>query len=156
MVTKDLSVLLNAPQEKLSEAVASLLEQNKAQVKYLKEAQQKLLLLEASELAGQKEVIQNKVVIRKIFANRTMSELQTVARALVSMDASFNMVLISETDNKLQFVLARGAESPLNMKDIASEILPAINGKGGGNPSFAQGGGEGSANELMEKIVSLL
>jgi alanyl-tRNA synthetase len=42
----------------------------------------------------------------------------------------------------LQFVCAKGRGAEGNMKVLAAYALDFINGKGGGNEAFAQGGGE--------------
>jgi alanyl-tRNA synthetase len=62
-------------------------------------------------------------------------------------------LLISITDQRLQFVCASGEETNVSMKEIASTILPLINGKGGGNARLAQGGGEFTASITPEMFL---
>ena len=55
----------------------------------------------------------------------------------------------------LQFVAARGASVETSMKLVSSAALPLINGKGGGNDAFVQGGGERlvAAEELVQAMI---
>ncbi|MDF2904669.1 MAG: alanyl-tRNA synthetase, partial [Bacillus sp. (in: firmicutes)] len=66
--------------------------------------------------------------------------------------------LISENEERLQLVCARGLAASGNMKTIVSKLLPIINGKGGGSEAFAQGGGEATISglQLLEKALTLL
>ncbi|MFG6150255.1 DHHA1 domain-containing protein [Halobacillus sp. B23F22_1] len=52
------------------------------------------------------------------------------------------LILISEQQYQLQFVLAHGDSIDQNMNEIVKQILPLIEGKGGGKPDFVQGGGK--------------
>ena len=72
---------------------------------------------------------------------------------------SVTALLVAENADKLQFVAARGASAGTSMKQISAAVLPILNGKGGGNDAFVQGGGERTmtAEELlnvMENTIS--
>jgi alanyl-tRNA synthetase len=100
-------------------------------------------------------------VLSSVYQNRTIHELQKLARTIITAGDERPVMLVAENGDKLQVVCARAENGSLNMKEVLSMILPVINGKGGGKPSFAQGGGEASipGNELlqlaMEKVNKL-
>jgi alanyl-tRNA synthetase len=87
---------------------------------------------------------QNPKVLGKVLQNRTMKELQKLAKTIVNQGESRPVLLVAENADKLQLVCARGENGQIDMKELLGEVLPVINGKGGGKPNFAQGGGEDS------------
>lgn len=157
-VLSELSILLNAPQNGMAEAVTRMLGQSKEQAKELKDTKDKLLDYEAMALASQMESVAGQKLVMAVFQEREMAELQSMARKITSGADDINTFLLAENAGKVQFVGARGSKSDLNMKDIAKEVFALINGKGGGSESFVQGGGETTitGNELLEEIKRIL
>ncbi|PLS03994.1 alanyl-tRNA editing protein [Neobacillus cucumis] len=151
-VLHQLTKLLNAPEKDMQKAVIRLLENEKQLSKALEQSRETLFEYEAKELAGNSQS-----VVAKVFENRTIQELQKLARMIVSENENSLVFFVSSDGIRLQLVGARGKARNENMKKLISEILPLINGKGGGNESFAQGGGEAclTAEQLLDKIVSL-
>ncbi|MEH7545118.1 alanyl-tRNA editing protein [Neobacillus vireti] len=152
-VLHQLTNLLNAPEKGMQQAVIRLLENEKQLTKALEQSKESLLQYEAKELAGK-----DQIVVTKVFENRTIQELQKLARMVVS-DHENSLVFFVSTDGpRLQVVLAKGKERTENMKKLIGEILPMINGKGGGNDSFAQGGGEAllTGEQILNKLLTLM
>nr|WP_285890711.1 DHHA1 domain-containing protein [Mesobacillus maritimus] len=129
---------LNAPEEELLSAVNRLLDRNKELDQLLDESKDTILQYEAKDLIKS----ESEEWITVVFQNRTIKELQKLARLAVQLAETKVIVLIAENDSQLQLVCARGQKAQQNMRDLLNELLPLINGKGGGSPSFAQGGGE--------------
>ncbi|MFC0272613.1 DHHA1 domain-containing protein [Metabacillus herbersteinensis] len=154
-VLTQLTGLLNAPEQGMVEAVKRLLEQSKNQDKAIKEVKEELIQYEAKSFASQVETISGRKIIKTVFQNRPIAELQSLARSIIAEVSNVVIFLVAENEDKLQFVCARGSASDVNMKPILEKILPIINGKGGGSESFAQGGGENllSGEELIDKLV---
>ncbi|WP_404347121.1 DHHA1 domain-containing protein [Sutcliffiella horikoshii] len=157
-VVSELSSLLNAPQNGMAEAVTRMLGQSKEQAKELKEMKEKLLEYEATALFSKTEVISGRTILKSVFQNREMAELQSIARKLVSASDDINVFLVAENAGKLQFVGARGSKSNLDMKSIVKEVFAFINGKGGGKENFVQGGGETTVTgeELIGEISRII
>jgi len=141
------SRLLSAPDDGVAVAVQKLLETNHSLEKSLSDTQEALLAFEAQALLKH----QVNGVVKALFTGRTVQQLQKLARLLVTEADEVIVLLVAESDNRLQFVAARGASVEISMKQVASATLPLINGKGGGNDAFVQGGGERlvSAEELL-------
>ncbi|MDZ7705561.1 MAG: DHHA1 domain-containing protein [Trueperaceae bacterium] len=56
------------------------------------------------------------------------------------------------TDDKAQLIFARGEDAEADMNKLLQEVLPLVDGRGGGRPSFAQGGGP-RQDGLSEALV---
>jgi len=141
------SRLLSAPDDGVADAVQKLLETNHSLEQSLADAQEALLTFEAQALFVQ----QDQGIVKALFTDRTVQQLQKLARLLVAEADDITVLLVAENDNRLQFVAARGASVETSMKQVSAATLPLINGKGGGNDAFVQGGGERlvSAEQLL-------
>ena len=157
-IIQGLMTILSAPQEKLVEAANRVLENSKELDKTIAELKMKLLELEANQLInGAKEFNKHKLV-KVIFTNRSMAELQQLGKTIVANTDNIVVLLINEQDNKIQLVCARSKDVKINMNNAIKQILPMINGKGGGSDSVAQGGGDQTmaSEELMNELCKAI
>jgi alanyl-tRNA synthetase len=153
-VLLELTKLLSAPEKDMVRAVNRLLEDGKGLEKELEQAKEKLIQLEAFDLIKEHQMWNDEKMIRKVYQQRTIQELQKLARFITTLEENACIFLVSENENRLQLVAARGTAGKVNMKKVMGEILPLLNGKGGGNEAFAQGGGEAliKGEELLQVI----
>ena len=151
---QEVTQLLSASEDGVVKSVKVLLENGKKLEKTLEEAQQQLLNYEVKELLGNQ--IEETLSIERVFQHRSIQHLQKLARLTVAEATNSQLIFIAENDGLLQVVLARGTDNQANMKQLIAQILPLINGKGGGSENFAQGGGETdlTGEQLLEKIHS--
>ena len=136
-VLTDVARQLSVPEKDASAALAKLMTTAKQTEKALAEARDALLAYEAKEFAHAGEA-----VVGRVFENRTIQELQKLARFITTENADVTALLVANNEDKLQFVAARGTNVELSMKSVSAAALPIINGKGGGNDALVQGGGE--------------
>ncbi|RKQ18943.1 alanyl-tRNA editing protein [Ureibacillus endophyticus] len=150
-VLSDVSKQLSVPEENAADALRKVLLSAKATEKALSEAQDTLLQYEAKELLESGE----NGIITAIFENRTVQTLQKLGRSIISLQDNAIALLVAQNEDKIQFIAARGSNIEISMKNVSSEVLPLINGKGGGNDAFVQGGGEKliSAQELLQHMI---
>ena len=153
-VLSDVSRQLSVPEESVHEALTKVLHSAKANEKALSEAHDALLEYEAKELLKNNQ----HPLVAITFQNRTVQTLQKLARFIVSQNNEAIALLVSENEDKLQFVAARGSNVARSMKEVSGAILPLINGKGGGNDAFVQGGGEKSipAIEVLQLMKNTI
>ncbi|MFC4799873.1 DHHA1 domain-containing protein [Neobacillus sp. GCM10023253] len=154
-VLLSLTNLLNTPEPEMEQAAIRLLEGRKAMEKELEQQQELLLKYEAQELLGKSS---SAGVIGEVFQNRSIQELQKLARLVTGENDAVVVVLAAENEDRLQLVCARGASRTEKMNKLIQSGLEIINGKGGGNDSFAQGGGapQVSSEVLLQHILDSL
>ncbi|GAA0315253.1 serine-tRNA(Ala) deacylase AlaX [Bacillus carboniphilus] len=157
-ITSELGQLLNAPEEDLTQATIRLLDKNKDIEKRLEETKELLIQFEANQLINQSQSFQQYSLIAKAYENRTLKELQTLARTIVSEKDQCIVHLVSKNDHQIQFVSATDETAQIDLKKWMGEFLPIISGKGGGKPTFVQGGGEGviSSNQFLQEIIDTM
>jgi alanyl-tRNA synthetase len=157
-VIQGLTGLLNSPQEKMIDAASSLLERTKELEKTVNELTLQLLEYEGKELLARGEIHGDQKIVKAIFQNRAMSELQQLAKLITTKADSTIVLFINETGAKLQFICSRSMDEERNMNHLVKEVLPLINGKGGGSDHTAQGGGDKviQAGKLMKHFLDKL
>src|SRR5699024_9274740 len=145
-IIQRLTALLNAPQSDLEGATIRILEKEKELEK------------EADQLREQAIIMKNYKLVKKIFHETPMTNLQKLANNVTQNSDKTLVLFINEKDNKFQIVCARSKDINFNMKEFIEHILPKINGKGGGSEWLVQGGGDKvlSAKELLEEMVQTI
>ncbi|RXT07192.1 DHHA1 domain-containing protein [Ammoniphilus sp. CFH 90114] len=153
-VIQSLTSVLNAPQEQLKEAALRVLQQTKDLEKMLNDLKAELMGYEADEFLDQAEIHPHHQVVKASFIGRPIFELQQLAKTITMKSDKVLVVFINEDENRLQLICARGRDLQTNMNQLVKGVLPLINGKGGGNDTFAQGGGEKtiSVERLMQEL----
>ncbi|MCM3601513.1 DHHA1 domain-containing protein [Robertmurraya korlensis] len=153
-VVSKLTSLLHAPQNELETAALRLIDRNKTLEKEIKILKDNILQFEAQDLLKDAIKVADHRVVQASFADKSLQELQTIARNVLAFDSEVNVLFVSEINGKLQFLCQR-EKSIINMKNLAQSILPVINGRGGGNEKQAQGGGE-SKTITSEALLTML
>ncbi|MBM6616516.1 alanyl-tRNA editing protein [Bacillus suaedaesalsae] len=151
-VVTEVGRLLSAPELEVTATVKRLLDQGKAMEKTIDDLRDQLLQFEAQTLINNAK----DGYVSEVLQNRTMQELQKLARIVTGLDERIVTIFVTENSDKQQIVVARGKSTSGSMKTLINDILPSINGKGGGNDLMAQGGGEvgNTSNEqLLEFAV---
>ena len=146
--------ILSTPEDKIMNATKHLLNQNSALEKQITDLSNSLLTYEAKEIREKSEGTS----ITCLLENRSMQELQKLAKLVIQETPNSICILVSNNEDKLQFVAAKGSEVSQSMKELVAQVLPHINGKGGGNEQMAQGGGVKmlTSEQLIEKAVSYI
>lgn len=136
---------LSVPEEQAADALQKVMTAAKQTEKKLQDYVDAQLDSIAAELAKED-------IAAKAFDGYTMQQLQKIARTVVTKNNHAQVFVASDVDGKIQLVAARGTAVERSMKDISAAVLPMLNGKGGGNDQFVQGGGEPvlSAHEVVE------
>jgi alanyl-tRNA synthetase len=155
-VLMELTKLLNAPEKDMVDAVTRILENSKSMEKELEQSREALLHYEAKSLF-EKGKSENRI-ISGVFQNRSIQELQKLARIIIAEDEETIVLIVSQNENRLQLVCARGPAETASMKKVIGNALSTINGKGGGSDAFAQGGGEAliSGEQMLQRLLELI
>ncbi len=138
-ILTEMKRLVPRPEQQLVEEVDELITSSKEKDKKIAELEEHLLQHEARDIISE---FQEGRVIQCVFQDRPIKTLQSLGKAIIQETPDAYLILISEQENQLQFVLAHGENINQNMNEIAKQIMPLIEGKGGGKPNFVQGGGK--------------
>lgn len=130
-VLVELTGLLNRPEGELSEAVKRSLENVKKLEKELLESNEKIIQYEANDLLANSTIQNDTVVIIETFSDRSIQELQKLAKMIAEQEKRSLIFLLSENDNRYQLVCGRGSTNKMDMRTLMQESLSLINGKGG-------------------------
>lgn len=130
-----------------------ILEENYLLEKGNKELKQKLLKYEIEELKSSAEIKCNYYLLTKTFKDRDIKELKQLASNIIE-SSQYIVFFTNLVENKVQFLLNKSNDLPIDMDKCLKVGLDLVNGKGGGNSIAAQGGGEnnGNLNEAIDKI----
>ncbi len=140
LLLRELTRTLNAGEAELAEQAQRLVAEREQLKETLEEKEKRLLEGEAQSLLAQAARLSDMRLVQAVLAGRSMQQLQQLAR-LVTTQAADAVCLFAAEGEKLQFVFARGEQVALPMNQLLKDTLPLIDGKGGGNPAMAQGGG---------------
>ncbi|HEY8345661.1 MAG TPA: DHHA1 domain-containing protein [Symbiobacteriaceae bacterium] len=139
-MTRDLCRSLSIAVPSLPDYIRRTQEEVSSLRRQAKVLQERLLEIEAEDLlASQSQRVGGAQVVRAVFGGRPLDELKLLAAKVAAHPAS---VAVFGTRGAIpQIILARSVDLPLNMGAIIREVLPLIDGRGGGSPLQAQGAG---------------
>lgn len=90
-------------------------------------------------------------VITKVFNERDVDLLKKLAHALVA-NTKVIALLSSRDKDTARLVFARSADAPGDMNELMKKACEMIDGRGGGRPDMAQGGGKTLTN--LEEVIA--
>lgn len=124
----------------LEQAVMRLQNGYKAALQTLKTSTNQLIEYEAEHLLSQAEYINGIRVMKTAFDKRDPGELRLLAsRITQTLDT---VALLGTSGEKAHLVFARGSQVSADMNALLKAALETLgNGRGGGQPNMAQGGG---------------
>lgn len=153
---RELGRLLGTGDNELFASASRLFHDRKELERTLQDAKQSLLEYEARELLERTRQVGSLRITLEVFENRTIQELQRLAGLLTKTPD--RVALLASGGDKTSLVFAKGEKVSVSMTDLLKSVLPLIDGKGGGNASLAQGGGNASGNPryLLDEALRLL
>ncbi|RNF40111.1 alanyl-tRNA editing protein [Planococcus salinus] len=137
-ITDQLVKQLNSPLEELVAAASALSSDKAEKDKTIKELQSMLLKTEAENFQPEQE---GGLLVRS-FQGRPVKEIQQLARWTAAAHPAAVILFVLNAGQEKRFVCAKGEQAPGDMRKVLQELLVLIDGKGGGNIHFAQGGGK--------------
>jgi alanyl-tRNA synthetase len=123
----------------LEPAFQRLRQENVDKGKRIKELLEESLKYEAERLVKETETTGSFRLIVRVFPDRDPEEVKGLANRLAEHPGT--VALLAATGDKSNLVFARSADLVFDMNALMKEAVSRINGKGGGRPNFAQGGG---------------
>jgi alanyl-tRNA synthetase len=136
------AALFSASRDDAAKLAARMLEENKDLHHRVRRLDEVASRVEANELWSSTSPNSAGVrVIKRIFENRDPESLKHLAQALIS-NPSTVALLGSRDKTDARLVFARSADAPGDMNALMRTACAVIEGRGGGKPDLAQGGGK--------------
>ena len=147
---KELSEILNVPQEELVGRISDVLKENKN----LKSGKKAEKSLSAEELSSSTFEISGNLGELKLYKNASMEMLRRFSdKSLKSVEFCFS-VFISMDEDRLSYIVTAKKEKNLSAKEIIACVNECFSGSGGGRDDFAQGGSQ-DLSDLEAKFKKL-
>ncbi|GGH77317.1 alanyl-tRNA synthetase [Pullulanibacillus pueri] len=141
-ITQRLSQTLSSQEHDLPEAVEQLLVKQKELEKTIEDQEQLLLTYEVKERLAEATNHDGHRLVTLTLNDRPVKTCQKLVTALTDTDPHAIVLMVVQNKDRLHVIAARGTEPHYNMNQLIQPSLSLINGKGGGKPERAQGGGE--------------
>ena len=153
---KEITEILNVPQEDLAKKIADIVKENKK----LKSGKKADKSLSAEELKSSEFEINGHKGQMKLYQNASVEMLRRYAdKALKEVEFPFS-VFISKDEEKVSYIVTADKNKDLSAKSIIKEVNECLAGSGGGRDDFAQGGSqevddiENKFDQLVDKLKS--
>ncbi|MDX6290603.1 MAG: alanyl-tRNA synthetase, partial [Blastocatellia bacterium] len=153
---REVAELFSAGRDDSPALVARLVEENKKLRRRVGELEQIACRVEADELLHDSATTVSKGapdgtrIVAKVFDDRDAESLKQLALALIAHPKTI-AILGSRDGDTGRLVFARSSDAAGDMNALMREACTAIDGRGGGKPDMAQGGGK-SVEKLAEAI----
>ncbi len=145
----ELATSLSIGDFETKEAVLRLIEENKNLNKQVRNSNKSIMEYEIKELSHRAQVLGDYSLITKIFEGEGIQNLRTIASSLSQQPNTIILLGSKAQDAKIVFACSKNLD--INMNNLLQELIPLINGRGGGSPTIAQGGGD-----KVESLETLL
>lgn len=132
--------LFSAGRDDTPALVTRLIEENKKLTRRVRELDAIACRVEADDLIRGNNLTGKVRIITSIFSDRDADSIKHLAQALIT-HPNVVALLGSHDGETARLVFARSADLPGDMNSLMREACAAIDGRGGGRPDMAQGGG---------------
>lgn len=140
----EISSLLSSRETEALDSIKKALEDLHAANKEVKLLKDSTLSYEARELYADADEIKGVRIVKKVFTGRDFKEITSLAGKIGKLNSA--IALLGLKSDTAQMVYVRSQDVNIKINELFKETLPLINGKGGGNPQSAQGGGSDISN----------
>ena len=161
---RDMAAMFSAGREDSAALVSKLIEESKKLRRRVSELEEVACRVEAEDLLKQtsdsnrgssptvREGSFNARIIAKLFDDRDADSLKHLALALIA-HPNTTALLGSRDGDTARLVFARSSDAAGDMSALMSRVCPIIEGRGGGRPDMAQGGGK--KFEKLDEAIDL-
>lgn len=148
---RSVAAMFSAGRDEAPHAVARLLEENKQHLRRIRALEEITARVEAEDLLKEaRELSGGTKLCARVFENRDAESLKKLAQAIIAHPATIALLGSIET-GAARLVFARSQDAPGDMNALLREACQMLDGRGGGRPDMAQGGGS-KVERLVEAI----
>lgn len=151
-ILQRLNAQLSVGTDEFPDAVARLLEENRSLRRTQQQTLQALATMEAQQLWSTTPRVNGMRRIVRIWPERAIDELQTLARFLRTLPAT--VAFLATTDsNGIKAICTRSDDlADVNAGACMRAAMAQLGGRGGGTPTLAQGGGAYASSEFIVTV----
>ncbi|HVF57708.1 MAG TPA: DHHA1 domain-containing protein [Pyrinomonadaceae bacterium] len=153
---RGVAALFSVGRDESAAAVVRLLDENKALTRRVRALEEIAARVEAAELlAGARRRARDGArIVSKVLEAREAESLKRLASALAAHARTVALVAARDGES-VRLVFARSADADDDMNALMREACSSIDGRGGGRPEMAQGGGRWRAgfDEMIEALA---
>ena len=152
---REIAALFSTGRDDAPSVASHMLEENKELSRRVRILEEVAAGVEAQNLFNQTEPKADgtRVILRR-FANRDAEALKKLAHALIAK-AKTIVLLSSNHKDTVRLVFARSPDASGDMNELMRNACALLDGRGGGKPEMAQGGGK-NVEKLDEAITLTL
>jgi alanyl-tRNA synthetase len=153
--SREVAALFSVGRDDVPASVAHLFGENKLLSKRVRELEEITARVEADEIINTATAAGNgNQIVSRIFDDRDPESLKRLALALIARPKTI-VLLGSRYDEAARLVFARSADADGDMNAIMKDACALLDGRGGGRPEMAQGGGHAldKLNEAIDNAV---
>lgn len=158
MSARAIAGLFSAGPAETPELAARMIEENKQLHRRVRHLEEIAARVEAEELLARAAMAHDNVrIVNEVFENRDAESLKHLALGLISHSATI-VLLGSRDKDAARLVFARSSDAPGDMNALMRDACAMLDGRGGGKPDLAQGGGKniGRLDEAIEQAARSL
>ncbi len=139
---RDVAALYSAARDDAAKLTARVLEENKELHRRIRALEEIAARVEAEELLSEAAADDKGMhIITKTFKNRDPESLKHLAQALIAHPQTIAL-LASRDNDTARLVFARSPDAQGDMNALMKQACEMLEGRGGGKPDLAQGGGK--------------
>jgi alanyl-tRNA synthetase len=155
---KNLAVLMNSPADQVSQSLHKLVEQNKDLTKQLNEMTKAQANASIGDVYQSVQEVNGVNYLSRVFENIENDVLRDFIDGFKGKYKQGVVVFGNVIDDKAQVLVGVTKDLIQQVKagELIKLILSQVNGRGGGRPDFAQGGGQANKEQLSQVFNSTL
>ena len=149
---REVAALFSSARDDIAHLAAQMVEENKELHRRVRVLEEVAAEVEAQKLLASAQVISDGTrLVSHIFDKRDAESLKKLAQALIA-NRNTIALLASHDKDTARLVFARSADVARDMNALMREACAMLEGRGGGKPDLAQGGGK--RVDLLEDVIA--
>ncbi len=152
---REIASIFSVGRDDTISSVQKLQDENKQLQRRIRTLEELTAKVEAEELKEQAEQNQNGIsVITKVFHECTAESLKRIAQVLIEQPRTIAFLASHDRDT-VRLLFARSSDAVGDMNLLMKDVCEILEGKGGGKPDLAQGGGKRveKLDEVLKNLV---